>query len=275
MDIIKVKNLTRTFKSGTVETHVLKGIDLSVKKGEWLAIMGKSGAGKSTLMYQMSLLDYPTSGSIFVEDKNILEMKDYERTRFRLSQLGYVFQDHALLPELSAVENVIVPLVMQGYSDSESRDLAIKSLERLALGHRLNNRPSQLSGGEQQRVSIARAVAKNPEILFADEPTANLDSASSEEVIQTLKGLHDEGQTIVMVTHEYEYTKFCDRVLWVEDGLITSEKKPYKETRKKLPMASKKKSIEVKEVKPKTKKVLAKKAKPKKKVVKKVIKKKK
>jgi putative ABC transport system ATP-binding protein len=200
--VIEVKNITKTYVTGSIETKVLKGIDLDVKPGEWLAIMGKSGAGKSTLMYQMSLLDVPTSGEILVEGRDILEMNEVEKTDFRLTELGYVFQDYALVPELSAVENVMVPLIMQGLAVTEAKDLAAKSLDRIGLGHRLGNRPSQLSGGEQQRVSVARATAQNPRILFADEPTANLDNVSSEGVIDVMRELHAEGQTIVMVTHK-------------------------------------------------------------------------
>lgn len=222
-NIIEAKNITRVFKNGPVETRVLKGVDLNVRQGEWLAIMGKSGAGKSTLMYQLSLLDEPTDGSIMMEGKDVLKMSDVGRTDFRLRELGYVFQDYALLPELNAVENVMVPLIMQGLSTSEAKKIATASLERIGLGHRLKNRPSQLSGGEQQRVSVARATAQNPKILFADEPTANLDNVSSEDVVAIMKQLHDEGQTIVMVTHEKEYTTYCDRIVFLDDGNIVSE----------------------------------------------------
>lgn len=223
MNIIEAKKIIKTYTNGSVETHVLKGIDLSVKKGEWLAIMGKSGAGKSTLLYQISLLDTPTSGSIHLEGRDVISMSDDARTDFRLAELGYVFQDYALLPELDVMENVMVPLLMKGMSDKEAKLLAEKSLTRIGLGHRLSFRPTQISGGEQQRVSIARATAQDPKILFADEPTANLDSISSESVIGIMKELHKEGQTIVMVTHEKEYTKYCDRVVYLDDGLIVKE----------------------------------------------------
>lgn len=222
-NVIEVKNITKTYKTGSIETKVLKGIDLDVRQGEWLAIMGKSGAGKSTLMYQMSLLDVPSSGEILVEGRDILQMNEVEKTDFRLTELGYVFQDYALVPELSAVENVMVPLIMQGLSIAEAKELATKSLERIGLGHRLGNRPNQLSGGEQQRVSVARATAQNPRILFADEPTANLDNVSSEGVVDVMRELHQEGQTIVMVTHEKEYTKYCDRIVFLDDGKIVDE----------------------------------------------------
>lgn len=223
--MIEVKNITKIFANGKVETHVLKGIDLTVKSGEFVAIMGKSGAGKSTLMYQMSLLDEPTGGEITIDGIDVRALSNKEKTKFRLDQLGYVFQDYALVPELNALENVMVPLMMRGYSDSVCRAKAIKSLEEVGLGHRLQNRPNQLSGGEQQRVSIARALALEPKILFADEPTANLDSASGNHIIEVMRDINKRGQTIVMVTHEREYTLFCDRIIYLEDGKVTREER--------------------------------------------------
>jgi putative ABC transport system ATP-binding protein len=218
--MITVKNITKTFKNGDIETHVLKGITVEIKSGEFVAIMGKSGAGKSTLMYQMSLLDHPTTGEIFVDNQNVTGLGHDERTKFRLDNLGYIFQDYALVPELTAVENIMVPLLMQGKTDEEAMNIAKKSLEKIGLGHRQDNLPSQMSGGEQQRVSIARAVAHNPKILFADEPTANLDNVSSQAVMDIFKDLHKQGQTIVMVTHEKEYTAGCDRVIHISDGQV-------------------------------------------------------
>ena len=223
--MITVKNLTKTYVNGKLETHVLKGIDLDVKAGEFVAIMGKSGAGKSTLMYQISLLDEPTTGEIIVDGEKVLELSNKERTKFRLERLGYVFQDYALVPELTASENVLVPLLMKGQSKEEAKRTALKALTEVGLSHRENNRPSQLSGGEQQRVSIARAIAEDPKILFADEPTANLDSASGTHIIEVLRDLNKKGQTIVMVTHEKEYTLYCDRIIHLEDGKIVRQEK--------------------------------------------------
>lgn len=220
--MITVKNITKTFKNGDVETHVLKGITVQINSGEFVAIMGKSGAGKSTLMYQMSLLDHPTTGEIIVDGKNVTNLTHDERTQFRLDNLGYIFQDYALVPELTAIENIIVPLLMQGKTDEQAMAIARESLKKIDLGHRENNLPSQLSGGEQQRVSIARAVAHHPKILFADEPTANLDNVSSEAVMNIFKSLHAQGQTIVMVTHEKEYTVYCDRVIHISDGQVVA-----------------------------------------------------
>lgn len=223
--IISVKNLTKTYKNGPVETHVLKGIDLSISAGEFVAIMGKSGAGKSTLMYQISLLDEPTTGEIIVDGEEVLKLSNKARTRFRLEKLGYVFQDYALVPELTAEENVLVPLMMRGFDTNMAKGKVLKAMQNVGLESKLKNRPSQLSGGEQQRVSIARAIAEDPKILFADEPTANLDSVSGQHIIEVLRDLNKKGQTIVMVTHEKEYTLYCDRIIHLEDGRITREEK--------------------------------------------------
>ena len=222
-NIITIKNLQKIYKTKDVETKVLRGVDLEVKAGEFLGIMGKSGAGKSTLMYQIGLLDHPTSGEIIIDGVNTENLSMQERTDMRLSELGYVFQDYALIPELTALENVMIPLLMKGLDRPEAEEISRKILERVDLPHRITNKPSQLSGGEQQRVSIARAMAHDPKILFADEPTANLDTVSGQSVIKLFQDLHDKGQTIVMVTHEEEYAKFCDRIVYLEDGKIVRE----------------------------------------------------
>lgn len=219
-ELIEVKSLTKVFTDGDKETRVLKGIDFKVIEGEWIAIMGRSGAGKSTFMYQMSLLDDPTGGEIRIFGKDTHKMSPDEKTALRLNQLGYVFQDYALLPDLTALENVAVPLMMQGKSKQRAYADAQTSLEKVGLGHRLSNLPSQMSGGEQQRTSIARALAHNPRILFADEPTANLDNESSKTVMELFKSVHKGGQTIIMVTHEEEYSRYADRVVRLDDGQI-------------------------------------------------------
>ncbi|HEV7701890.1 MAG TPA: ABC transporter ATP-binding protein [Candidatus Paceibacterota bacterium] len=221
--MIKIKNLHKTYKTKEIETPVLRDINLEVSEGEFLGIMGKSGAGKSTLMYQIGLLDHPTSGEIVLNGKNTEQMSTEERTQMRLTELGYVFQDYALIPELTAVENVMIPLLMKGLSKIEARKISEEMLGRIGLVHRIENRPSQLSGGEQQRVSIARATAHDPKILFADEPTANLDTVSGLSIIELFQDLHKKGQTIVMVTHEEEYAKYCDRIIYLEDGKIVRE----------------------------------------------------
>lgn len=221
--MIEVKNLIKNFKSGPVVTKVLRGIDLFIPQGQFVAIMGKSGAGKSTLMYQMSLLDTPTEGAVTLDGISTESLTEKERTDFRLRKLGYIFQDYALLPDLTAEDNVIIPLLMRGMARTDAARKAHEALDAVGLEHVHNHRPSQLSGGEQQRVSIARAVAPDPDILFADEPTANLDSASGDSVMQVLKKLHGEGQTIVMVTHEPEYAVYAQRVIHMEDGVVVSD----------------------------------------------------
>ncbi|MFA6969081.1 MAG: ABC transporter ATP-binding protein [Candidatus Paceibacterota bacterium] len=223
--MIEVKQLVKSFKDGLVETRVLKGIDLSVENGEFIAIMGRSGAGKSTLLYQISLLDEPTSGHIHINGKEVHMMSEEEKMLFRLAEFGYVFQDYALLPELTALENVALPLIMQGLSKAAANEKAARALGRVGLGARLNNLPSQLSGGEQQRVSISRAIAHEPDVLFADEPTANLDKESSSTVMDIFKELHAGGQTIIMVTHEEEFAAFAERIIKIDDGRIVSDTK--------------------------------------------------
>lgn len=218
--MIKVKNLIKTYVDGDKETQVLKGLDFVANDGEFIAIMGRSGAGKSTFLYQMSLLDEPTSGEIIIDNVDTHNLTLDGKTAFRLKNLGYVFQDYALLPDLTAVENIALPLLMQGVEREEAYRIGEESLQKFNLGHRINNLPSQLSGGEQQRVSVARAIAHKPRILFADEPTANLDNASSETVMKLFKELNKAGQTIIMVTHEEEYAKMADKIVTLDDGRI-------------------------------------------------------
>lgn len=221
--MIKAENLFRKFKSGDTEIVALKGVSLEVKEGDFISIIGRSGSGKSTLLYQLSLLDHPSSGTVYIDGVDTALLTPEERTSFRLRDLGYVFQDYALVPELNAIENVIIPLLMQGMEDAEARKIGMDVLERVGLAHRAKNLPNQLSGGEQQRVSIARAIAHNPKILFADEPTANLDNDTSLTILEVFKSLHRAGQTIIMVTHEEEYTRFSNRVITLFDGNITKE----------------------------------------------------
>ncbi|MEK7646296.1 MAG: ABC transporter ATP-binding protein [Patescibacteria group bacterium] len=223
--MIEVKNLYKTFKNGQVETTVLKDIDFKIEEGEFIAIMGRSGAGKSTFMYQLSLLDEPTRGQITIDGIRTDTMSNEAKTLFRLSRLGYVFQDYALIPELTAAENVALPLLMQGMPTKKAFETAKKALNTVGLKDHMNQLPSQLSGGEQQRVSISRAIAHNPDILFADEPTANLDNESSRTIMGIFKELHKQGQTIIMVTHEPEYGEMAEKIVTLDDGQIVKVKK--------------------------------------------------
>lgn len=224
MDTIIAKNIQRRFGTGDLVTHVLKGIDITVKEGEFVAIMGKSGAGKSTLLYQLSVLDEPSEGEVLVNGTDVLKLNEQERTAFRLNTLGYIFQNYALVPDLSSAENVMLPLLMRGLPWNEAKDIAHQVIDSVGMIGKYDNLPAELSGGEQQRISIARAIAGKPKILFADEPTANLDSVSGQQVIDLMTGLNRESkQTIVMVTHEREYAMGCDRIINMEDGRIVSE----------------------------------------------------
>lgn len=218
--IIEVKNLTKTY-GGSVPTHALKSVSFGIEKGEFVAIMGRSGCGKSTLLHQLGILDDPTSGDILIDGVNIVSFTNKDKTDFRLKKLGYVFQEYALLPELTALESVYLPLMMSGISKNEYVRRAKEVLADVGLEKRFDHLPKEMSGGEQQRVAIARALINKPAILFADEPCANLDSESSETVLKLFQKLNkDLKQTIIMVTHEPEDKKYVDRVIWMKDGVI-------------------------------------------------------
>lgn len=221
--MIKADKLTKIFKSGDQEIVALNNLTFSVPEGQFLTITGKSGSGKSTLLYQLGLLDMPTGGEVLIDNRDMVKESENERTMTRLNDLGYIFQDYAIIPSLTALENTVVPLLMQGNTIEQAEKKAKKALDRVGLGDRLNNLPSALSGGQQQRVAIARAISHNPKIIFADEPTANLDSETSDQVIKTFLDLNKEGQTIVMVTHEPEYAKMAHRTITMADGKIVSD----------------------------------------------------
>lgn len=223
--MIRTENLVKTFGKGDIAVTVLKGIDININPSEWIAIIGPSGAGKSTLLYQLSLLDRQTSGEIYFDDRPTSALSEAEKTRTRLTSLGYVFQDYALLPELTAFENVLLPMLMQGMALADAEQKARRALERVMVSDKMTNLPSQLSGGQQQRVAIARAIAHEPRILFADEPTANLDSVSAKPVMDAFASLHRDGQTIIMVTHEEEYAKRAERIITIKDGVIIDDHK--------------------------------------------------
>lgn len=226
--LIDVKNLTRTYVMGDVQVRALNNISFGIKRSspsEFIAIMGKSGSGKSTLLHQLGLLDKPTEGGIIIEGMNLLELSESQKARFRLKRFGYVFQEYALLPELTALENVYLPAMTLGREKKDYLKAAEEVLEQVGLGKRLHHRPRQMSGGEQQRVAIARALINKPDVLFADEPTANLDSASSKQILELFQKLNREiGLTILMVTHEPDDIKYVSRVIWLKDGELDEKK---------------------------------------------------
>lgn len=222
--MIQAKNIVKNFTSGEVVTEVLKNVDLEIPEGQFVSIVGSSGVGKSTLLYQMSLLDTPTSGEVFIDNQSVSNLNESEKTHFRLENFGFIFQDYALIPEFTALENALLPSLMLGVNYTKAKLDAIKIFESLGMAEQINHLPSQLSGGEQQRVSIIRAIFKKPKIVFADEPTANLDSVLSLNVINTLKKINEEeGQTIIMITHEENYAEMTDRIVRMKDGKILED----------------------------------------------------
>lgn len=223
--MIRVTNLKKLFVLGTVEVHALNGVSFEIADGEFVGIMGKSGSGKSTLLRQLGLIDEPTGGEIFFDDKPTHELTDRERSFFRLTHLGYIFQEFALIPELTALENVMLPAMMKGEARTLYEEHAAELLKTVGLADRLHHRPKELSGGQQQRVAIARSLINTPKVLFADEPTASLDTAASTVVMDTFTQLNKKfKQTIVLVTHEPNDEKYLDRVLLMKDGKLMHHK---------------------------------------------------
>jgi putative ABC transport system ATP-binding protein len=219
--LIRTTDLKKTYLMGKVEVPALKGVNILIRKGEFVTIMGPSGSGKSTLLRLMGLLDNPTAGTVELDGMDVLKLSDKEKVKMRLTELGYVFQEYALLPELSGLKNVYLLLLMMGKTKKESIEEAADILIKVGLGDRIHHMPHEMSGGEQQRVAIARALVGNPKIIFADEPCANLDTESSGQILELFKKLNRElDQTIVMVTHEEWHAKYADRVVKLKDGLV-------------------------------------------------------
>ena len=219
-NILITKQVKRLFKVGDLEVMALRGISVSIKQGEFVVITGRNGSGKSTLLRILGLLDVPTEGSILLNGKEVSKMRELERSKLRLKQLGYIFQEYALVAELTALENIMLPAMMlKPIADCRKR--AKELLKKVGLEKKAENLPRQLSGGEQQKVAIARALVNNPEIIFADEPTANLDTTAAKGVLELFQHLHhDEGHTVVMITHEPEETSVADRVVQLSDGKL-------------------------------------------------------
>ena len=222
--MISAAKLHKSFLIGDREVQVLRGIDLEVKKGELLCIVGASGAGKSTLLHLLGALDRPTSGKIYFDDLDIFQLNDNQMAEFRNKRIGFVFQFHHLLPEFTAIENCIMPALIQGQKKNKAVDRGKKLLEEIGLGRRLDHKPGELSGGEQQRVAVARALMLNPEVVLADEPTGNLDTHTSDELFAVIKKLNREfGITIIMVTHNEKLAVQADRIIKMVDGQIENQ----------------------------------------------------
>jgi putative ABC transport system ATP-binding protein len=222
--IIKLEGITREYTMGTEQVRALRGVDLEIRRNEYVAIMGPSGSGKSTMMNMLGCLDTPTAGRYTLNGHEVSTMKDDDLARVRNKEIGFVFQTFNLLPRASALANVELPLVYAGASGKERRRRAEQALQRVGLGERMHHKPNELSGGQRQRVAIARALVNEPSILLADEPTGNLDSTTSEDIMRVFGGLHAQGQTVVIVTHEPDIAAHAHRVVVLRDGRVDSDR---------------------------------------------------
>jgi putative ABC transport system ATP-binding protein len=223
--MIRVSKLSKIYRYDSVETVALKDVSFEIKKGEFVAIMGPSGSGKSTLMHILGALDKPTSGEYFLDGKNVAKMNADELAEVRNKKIGFVFQAFNLLPRYSAVRNVSLPMMYGGVEKEKRHDLAVKYLKMVGLGDRLDHTPSQLSGGQKQRVAIARALAMNPSIILADEPTGNIATKQAQEIMEIFQELNDEGNTILLITHEEDIAEFAKRTITIRDGELAGDKK--------------------------------------------------
>ncbi|MCK9638826.1 MAG: ABC transporter ATP-binding protein [Prolixibacteraceae bacterium] len=222
--MIEIMNLKKDYKMETIEVQALRGIDLQIPANEYVAIMGPSGSGKSTLMNILGCLDAPTEGKYFLNSVDVTLLNDKELSAIRNKNIGFVFQSFNLLPRMSALHNVELPLMYAGVEKSKRKEIALRSLEKVGLSDRVHHKPSELSGGQRQRVSIARALVNNPGIILADEPTGALDSKSGEEIMAIFGKLHREGHTIIVITHETSIAAHCRRIIYLKDGTIHSDK---------------------------------------------------
>ncbi|WP_324068814.1 MAG: ABC transporter ATP-binding protein [Flavobacterium sp.] len=221
--LIKITNIKRDFPLGNEIVYVLKGIDLEINKGEYVALMGPSGSGKSTLMNILGCLDTPTSGTYILNGKHVSEMQDDELAGIRNKEIGFVFQTFNLMPRTTALDNVALPMVYAGHSKSERVERATEVLTQVGLNDRMDHKPNQLSGGQRQRVAVARALVNKPSIILADEPTGNLDSKTSVEIMNLFNEIHANGNTVILVTHEEDIAAYAHRIIRLRDGLIESD----------------------------------------------------
>jgi len=220
--IVRTRDVHKIYLMGKVEVHALRGITLDIKRGEYISIMGPSGSGKSTLFNMIGGLDKPTSGSVYINEVDLAQLDAYELAWLRCRTIGYIFQTFNLIPVMTALENVMLPMIFAGVPEDERRDRAMELLKRVGLAERWNHKPFELSGGQQQRVAIARALANDPAIILADEPTGNLDLRTGKEIIELLKELNEEkGVTIISATHDLKMIDVSDRVIWIRDGQIS------------------------------------------------------
>ena len=218
--LIRVRDLCKVYNPGENEVRALDHVDLSIDKGELVGIIGHSGSGKSTLMNMLGCLDVPTSGNYYLNGKDVSNMTDDELSDVRNVEIGFIFQGFNLIPNLTARENVELPLIYRGVSKKEREELAVESLKAVGLEHRMDHKPSEMSGGQQQRVAIARAIAARPPVILADEPTGNLDSRSTQEIMEVLKELHRSGRTVILITHDDEIAAQVNRVIRIKDGKV-------------------------------------------------------
>lgn len=218
--MIQIKNITKTYRMGNEKFKALDDVTLDIEKGDFVAIVGQSGSGKSTLMHIIGGIDKPSLGQVLVEDENISEFNDKQMSKYRSSKTGFIFQSFNLENKQTALENVMMPLIFSGVAKKQRKEKAMKSLEMVGLKDKVLNTPTQLSGGQRQRVAIARALVNNPEIIFADEPTGNLDSKSGSQIMNLLQELNNKGYTIIMVTHNNEQAKLAKTVIKIKDGMI-------------------------------------------------------
>ncbi|CEN50884.1 ABC transporter ATP-binding protein [Capnocytophaga canimorsus] len=223
MNLLEIKDIKRDFRLGNEVLHVLKGINLNIKKGEYVALMGPSGSGKSTLMNILGCLDTPTSGSYILNGKDVSKMTDNELADIRNREIGFVFQTFNLMPRTTALDNVALPMVYAGFPKEERQKRSKEVLEMVGLSDRIDHKPNQLSGGQRQRVAVARALVNHPSIILADEPTGNLDSKTSYEIMNLFNEIHNRGNTVILVTHEEDIANHAHRIIRLRDGLIDSD----------------------------------------------------